>query len=229
MYIRVELGVPIKTTVEELKKANPNISFPAYLTPELLAEYGVYVVEPTEPPSYNPEIERLMEGEPQLNEENNKWYQTWEVELKPEELVSSEIRNKRNTLLRESDWTQLSNDSLLKAKWEQWREGLRNITEQEGFPYEVSWPVNPDHPDFVFKPTAVTMRQARLALLNQNLLTQVETALHSLESQGKEAALIEWEYSIHIERNSILVQSLSSTLGFSEEELDNLFTLAATL
>ena len=43
-------------------------------------------------------------------------------------------------------------------------------------------------------PAAVTMRQARLALLGANLLSSVDTAIDALPEPTKSAARIEWEY-----------------------------------
>lgn len=81
----------------------------------------------------------------------------------------------------------------------------------------------------VFIPTVVTMRQARLALLQQGLLYQVQTAIDSLPSPQKEAAQIEWDYSSEVHRDKPFVQLLGAALGLTEEQLDNLFTLASTL
>jgi hypothetical protein len=72
-------------------------------------------------------------------------------------------------------------------------------------------------------PTSVTMRQARLALLGAGLLEQVNAAITD------PAAQIEWEYATTVERNSPLVQNLSIGLGLTEQQLDDLFTTAATL
>lgn len=77
--------------------------------------------------------------------------------------------------------------------------------------------------------TEVSMRQARLALLQTGLLSQVQGAIDALESPAKEAAQIEWEYATGVERNSQLVQILSPALELTEQQLDDLFTLAATL
>jgi hypothetical protein len=54
------------------------------------------------------------------------------------------IRIKRNALLQESDWTQLE-DSPMKGNqaWLDYRQALRDITLQDGFPESVNWPVKP--------------------------------------------------------------------------------------
>lgn len=77
--------------------------------------------------------------------------------------------------------------------------------------------------------TSVTMRQARLALLSQNKLTEVTEALSSLPEAEKTAAEIEWEYGSEVRRTSPLVTSLAVALNLTDEELDSLFVLAATL
>ena len=78
-------------------------------------------------------------------------------------------------------------------------------------------------------PTVVTMRQARLALLQQGLLSQVQLAIDSLPSPQKEAAQIEWEYATEVRRDSSLVQNLSVGLDLTDEQIDSLFLLASTL
>lgn len=78
-------------------------------------------------------------------------------------------------------------------------------------------------------PQAVTMRQARLALLGAGLLSQVDAAIASLPSPQKEAAAIEWEYAQEVQRHNGLVPAMAQALGMTEAQLDDLFMQAATL
>ena len=78
-------------------------------------------------------------------------------------------------------------------------------------------------------PSVVTMRQARLALLQQGLLNSVNYALSTMQGIEGEAARIEWEYAAEVYRDSPLVQSLSSGLGWTEQQILDLFALAETL
>lgn len=78
-------------------------------------------------------------------------------------------------------------------------------------------------------PSIVSMRQARLALLQSGLLASVDAAIASLPSPQKEAAQIEWEYSQEVHRDKELVGMLAPALGLNESQLDDLFTLASTL
>jgi hypothetical protein len=62
---------------------------------------------------------------------------------------------KRNTLLYLSDWTQLPDaqetfDAEEKVRWKDYRQKLRDVTSQSGWPLSVDWPKQP----FVFGVTA---------------------------------------------------------------------------
>ena len=78
-------------------------------------------------------------------------------------------------------------------------------------------------------PQVVTMRQARLALLSEALLDDVDVALQALTEPNKSSAIIEWEYSQTVERNRPFVALLGDALGLNDTQLDDLFILAATL
>lgn len=78
-------------------------------------------------------------------------------------------------------------------------------------------------------PTSVTMRQARLALLQVGLLASVDAAIDALPSPQKEAARIEWDYSNEVHRDQAFVQTLGTALGLDATGLDNLFITASTL
>lgn len=58
------------------------------------------------------------------------------------EEASSDARNKRNYLLSATDWMALS-DNTMTPEWAAYRQALRDITDQEGFPYSVIWPTKP--------------------------------------------------------------------------------------
>ena len=81
----------------------------------------------------------------------------------------------------------------------------------------------------VLVPPAVTMRQARLALLGAGLLAGVDAAIDGLPSPQKEAARIEWEYATEVQRSSGLVPMMEVALGLDDAALDALFIEAAAL
>lgn len=77
--------------------------------------------------------------------------------------------------------------------------------------------------------TSVTMRQARLALHQQGLLTQVNNAVASIPGAQGDAVRIEWEFSSTVERNRPFVQALAASLSLTSQQIDDLFAFAATL
>lgn len=72
---------------------------------------------------------------------------------------------------------------------------------------------------------AVSPAQARRALLRMDLLDEVEAAI----AAGPREIKIIWEYASTIERSSPLIAQIGGSLGLSEQQIDELFALAATL
>lgn len=81
----------------------------------------------------------------------------------------------------------------------------------------------------VVVPSAVTMRQARLALLGAGLLASVDVAIDAMDEPTKTAARIEWEYSNELQRSNPLLLSLGPALGLTVEQIDALFIAASAL
>lgn len=82
---------------------------------------------------------------------------------------------------------------------------------------------------FDIGPQVVSMRQARLALLQQDLLDQVEAAVAAMPAPEGKAARITWEYAGEVRRGDALVQGLAQSFGWTDQQLDALFELAAQL
>lgn len=53
------------------------------------------------------------------------------------------VRTQRGEKLKDSDWTQVADAPVDQAAWATYRQGLRDITGQEGFPWAVDWPDAP--------------------------------------------------------------------------------------
>jgi hypothetical protein len=62
------------------------------------------------------------------------------------DIVGAKVRDQRNKLLSESDWTQLDDSPITNAQkleWASYRQALRDVPDQEGFPFDITWPVKP--------------------------------------------------------------------------------------
>jgi hypothetical protein len=57
---------------------------------------------------------------------------------------SANARKRRNKLLSASDWTQVADAPVDKAAWATYRQELRDISAQAGFPATVVWPTQPE-------------------------------------------------------------------------------------
>jgi hypothetical protein len=56
----------------------------------------------------------------------------------------NQARDKRDLLLSQSDWTQVADAPVDKTAWATYRQELRNISAQPGFPWAVVWPIQPE-------------------------------------------------------------------------------------
>ena len=61
----------------------------------------------------------------------------------PYDETAKEVRTQRTEKLAASDWTQLTDAPINSSVWATYRQQLRDITAQSGFPWEINWPVAP--------------------------------------------------------------------------------------
>jgi hypothetical protein len=161
-------------SVGQFRRDNPNTSFPKIIPDTMLRRHGVYPVEELEKPAYDPlvqsltrdemphkevirlktqedatdpftgEVDQSQVGEPIYG---NRWLIGYTVEDKPLTVAKDNIRKERDTLLSETDWVivmHTEKGTNIPLDWEMYRQGLRDITEQVGFPYTVEWPTKPE-------------------------------------------------------------------------------------
>ena len=147
MYLRIinnEINYPY--TIKDLKAAHRNITFPNELGEETMTEFGLYEVRQT--PKPNNYTKNITEGTPILVD--GVYYQNWVQTNASESEINYRLENQwfvireiRNELLSECDWTQLSDiPTETKAIWSEYRQSLRDITSQTN-PFNITWPVKP--------------------------------------------------------------------------------------
>ena len=54
------------------------------------------------------------------------------------------VRASRDEKLKDCDWTQVADAPVDKAVWATYRQALRDVTTQTGFPWTITWPVAPE-------------------------------------------------------------------------------------
>lgn len=138
-------------SVRQLRRDNPNVSFPSNTSEATLANWNVYPVADRPQPSFDPATENCNQVNPTL--ENGEWVTTWQVTTVDADEVaerlaneSEAVRQDRNERLADCDWTQL-NDSPLssadKTAWATYRQNLRDLPSAAGFPFTMNWPEAP--------------------------------------------------------------------------------------
>jgi hypothetical protein len=133
-------------TLTDLRRANPGTSFAKQISDETAAGFNCYPVAPTEPPAadYTINLERIAV------KQGGAWVEEWiGTPATPEQIVertkikAAEVRQQRNELLSACDWTQLPDSPADHEAWAAYRQELRDVTAQEGFPWDVTWPEAP--------------------------------------------------------------------------------------
>jgi hypothetical protein len=75
-------------------------------------------------------------------------------------------------------------------------------------------------------PKVVTIRQARLALLQSGLLDDIDAAIAASTDR---ALKIEWEFATEFRRDWPALIAMQPALGLTDQQVDDLFHLAVTL
>ena len=141
MHLKITNGQPETYSIGQLRRDNPNTSFPKVPSDALLADWGVYPYTMQDCPEYDHLTQTVQRLD--ITQVNGSWVQGWEVNNLPTEDAARNIRSQRDNLLSQTDWMALS-DVTIEPYWREYRQQLRNLTTQEGFPYSVIWPTKPE-------------------------------------------------------------------------------------
>jgi len=148
MHLKITNGQPENYSIGQLRRDNPNTSFPKNIPSNILEAFGVYTYTQESQPSIDEKTQKLEDGG--FVEQDGAWIKTWNIaEKTPEELAEwieskkQQVRSQRDMLIAETDYLALS-DNTLSPEMAAYRQALRNITTQEGFPESVSWPTKPE-------------------------------------------------------------------------------------
>jgi hypothetical protein len=133
-------------TLTDLRFDTPGTSFPNVLTDSELLDFNVVPVTPSDRPDdrYDINLDRTA------IKDGDGWVEHWiETPATPEQIAerteaqASSVRADRNRRLADCDWTQLPDAPVDHTSWATYRQKLRDVTNQPGFPWNVVWPVQP--------------------------------------------------------------------------------------
>ena len=151
MHVKITSGAvdTYPYSVGQLRRDNPNTSFPKQIPDDMLASYSLMPVTFADMPSINERTQNVaQDAVPSLVD--GAWTLGWTTSSKTAEEtqawddgVASSNRSKRNGLLAATDYFALT-DVTMGAAMTTYRQNLRDITAQEGFPNDIVWPSLPD-------------------------------------------------------------------------------------
>ena len=149
----------------EIRKLNPNMSLPRVWDANVCEALGIDPVLETPKPETTGDYKVVVrDGAEQ--DANNNWVQKWverdmfsdteedgvtttkaeheaAYQTRLDTEAAANVRSQRDQKLKDTDWMGLS-DVTMSAEWAAYRQGLRDISLQDGFPHTITWPTEPE-------------------------------------------------------------------------------------
>lgn len=147
-------------TESEFRNLYPDTSFPQILAPEVLTDFNAVAI--MEGPQAVPTTPYEFSQRHGIEEINGKWFTKYvlgpvftdnDEQTADEQLIAykaqidasqaTSVRQTRDQLLKDTDWTQVKDAPVDQEAYAIYRQALRDITAQEGFPFNITWPEKP--------------------------------------------------------------------------------------
>ena len=149
----------------ELRKLNPNMSLPKVWNDNVHDALGVDPVFETPKPATTGDYKVVVrDGAEQ--DANNNWVQKWveqdmfsdttedgvtttkaeheaAYQATLDTKAAAHVRSERDQKLKDTDWMGMS-DVTMSTEWATYRQALRDIPSQDGFPNTITWPTEPE-------------------------------------------------------------------------------------
>ena len=136
-FLKIVDGVPTKYLISAFRNEHKNVSFPKEIPEEILNSYDIYRYTELHE-GHNELTQTTAQGE--FEQIEGSWVLRFTAVDLPLEVAERNIRNERNKRLLDTDWMMLL-DRIPTDKQIEYRQALRDITNQLGFPYNVEWPI----------------------------------------------------------------------------------------
>lgn len=158
MFAEIKNGTVVRFPYDydTLCQENPSTAFPGgthllvlYAGTEAnLAGASLVPVIEASKPEFNESTQKLIALAPVFN--GSQWVCEWGIDsLTTDELAqantqkAAKVREQRNQKLKDTDWTQVADAPVDQAAWATYRQALRDVPSQVGFPWDIQWPVEP--------------------------------------------------------------------------------------
>ena len=148
MQIRTQSGqVMYESEFRAYQQANGGPSW-GVTTTEVLQSLNADVV--LEGPQAQPTRYQIAFRDGVIQDDQGRWFTKYSVADMDSEAIASKnaeqaksVREQRSTKLADSDWTQVADSPVDKTAWATYRQALRDVTLQSGFPWDITWPESP--------------------------------------------------------------------------------------
>jgi hypothetical protein len=254
MHIKITNGVIEQYSISRLGVDFPNMSFPKAPPAEILAIVGIYAFTVLDQPPFNEATQIATEGD--FTEVDGTWVVPWIIVNKSIADAAVAIRNIRDELLAATDWQAVADRPHMSPRQVGYRNALRAVPNQAGFPFDVVWPdmVSDDLSSLSVAERAYEerMRSAPVsrfsfatALAADGIITIQEAkafaggtglpafatdviAASGLTDVQKISAEIKSLSAVSIHRLNPIVLMMQSAKSMTDAEVDTLFAHAAT-
>lgn len=151
---------------DEFRRLHEGLGLPKLLTEEVINEWGADIV--FEGPQATGGTVYQYSQRSGVREIEGKWYTNYvlgpiftdreaegdqpaqtaaeqeaEYKARKDAEQAVNVRQERNNKLKDCDWTQIADSTADKAVWATYRQALRNVPGQDGFPWTITWPDAP--------------------------------------------------------------------------------------
>ena len=142
MHVKLTNGQnPQHYSLLQLRADYPDEDFPTLPADDLLVAYEVYPYVMDDMPDFDEDVETVQLGA--FRQDGVVWRRGWLVVDIPDEDAARNKRFARAALLAQSDWTQLLDAPVDRAVWAAYRQALRDVPQQSGFPRNIIGPAAP--------------------------------------------------------------------------------------
>jgi hypothetical protein len=154
MFIKITSGQPVGDPIFEHQfyALYNNVSFTRPIASEDVVSRGYAFYRESSSPELG--LYEVAEPSSPVQVSDDLWEQGWSVrQMTGDESADVDskqgdsVRATRNSLLNTTDWTQFNDSPLSEADKESWatfRNALRDVPAQAGFPWDIDWPELPN-------------------------------------------------------------------------------------
>ena len=148
----------------EFRKLHPNTSFPQNINAETLNDFGAVAL--LEGPQATPTTHYQYSMRDGVEQIDGVWYTKYSLgpvfvdttvdnvtttaqeqqtayQAQKDTEQAKSVRASRDDKLKATDWTQVSDAPVDKTVWATYRQALRDLTKESGFPWDMTWPEEP--------------------------------------------------------------------------------------